>query len=163
MVHVVHVVQPWTTWTTCTSDFGSRQYLRQRLRQLLNTLRPMIALAAFYEDERRRASDEVSWGSGWRDAGDELFRFNLFWIVETRELCLLRYPYREPYLTGSYQNWLSPVPLHAELSQVPDDLVAVEVLTTIDEERLENVLQGWEEEVWGGDGIRWVRERIASC
>ena len=117
----------------------------------------MVPLERFYEDERRRDSREVKYGSGWRDRAHELFRFDVFWIEDTQELCLLRYPVREPYLTGAYQHWFTPVPLHAELSRLPDDQVSVEVLATLTEEDVEERLEDWDQHVTEHDGVAWLR------
>ena len=67
----------------------------------------------FYaEDERRRASDEVSFGGEWRVASDPYVLYGIHWIEDTGEVYALRGP-QPPVLDFSGEVGGSPVSLAA--------------------------------------------------
>jgi hypothetical protein len=99
-------------------------------------------IEAFYDqDPRRRASEEVAFGTEWQEDG---LRFEVCWVEDTGELYLMAEPYsRKELATAS---------------------VTVEVVGVVHgRDNIESLLAGWRDEMTGPDGITWVRARAASA
>jgi hypothetical protein len=98
-------------------------------------------IEAFYDqDPRRRASDEVEFGTEWREDGQ---RFEVCWVADTGELYLMAEPYsRHELATAS---------------------VTVEVVALVDgRDEIESLLSGWRDEMAGPDSLAWVRARVSG-
>jgi hypothetical protein len=112
----------------------------------------------FYaEDDRRRRSDEITYGTGWRDDSDAAAEYAVRWIVETGEVYALRNP-APPF----------PVLFDPEagvgMAPLKTDVYAVKILGRVqDAEALQAALNGWEDHVRDASGLMWIRERLTSA
>ena len=108
----------------------------------------------FYDaDPRRRASDEVEFGSDWHDA--DQVRFELSWVVDTGEIYAMRMP-MEPI---DYD----PVFGSSMVEPLDADTVTVEVLGVFaDRDEVESRLSGWQEAMPKENSLVWARERLRS-
>lgn len=123
----------------------------------------MDTLEAFYEDERRRDSREVRFGSGWRSSRFQDFEFVIFWVADTQELCLLRAPIRAVQSDGVFSRFILGVPPHVNPQPPRDGEVTVEVLATLPEEDLGRVLEGWQDHLRDAGGVEWLREALPGA
>jgi hypothetical protein len=117
-------------------------------------------LERFYNDTRRKDSEEVRFGIGWRSA-NEPFEFVVFWVAETEELCLLRSPVRDVQSDGMVSRFILGIPPHMRAQELRDDEVTVEVIARISEHELPLRLEGWEVHHRAPDGIEWVRSVVS--
>lgn len=117
-------------------------------------------LERFYSDTRRKNSEEVRFGIGWRSAKHELFEFVVFWVAETEELCLLRSPIHDVESDGMVSRFILGIPPHVRAQELRDDEVTVEVIARISEQELPLRLEGWEVHHQAPDGIEWVRSVV---
>ena len=111
-------------------------------------------LKDFYDaDPRRRASEELEFGSDWSDGGA---RTQVSWIEATGELYAMRDP------LGSL---VTDVIGDTRASPVADKDLTVEPLGTVPgRAAVEAVMSGWETAMASGpDSLAWVRERIAHA
>lgn len=108
----------------------------------------------FYDaDPRRRASEEVEFGSDWHDADG--VRFELSWVADTGEL----YAMREPMEPIDYD----PAFGSSMVEPMDTDTVTVEILATIEERgEVERRLDGWEAAMPEENSLAWARERLRS-
>lgn len=107
----------------------------------------------FYEeDERRRASEEVEFGTEWHDASGS--RYELSWVADTGEL----YVMLEPAVA------LTEDPFGDVFgTRVKAGELTVAVVGWVPEkERLEEILEGWQEAMVGPGSINWVSERLRA-
>ncbi len=97
------------------------------------------SLSSFYlADQRRIASREIDIGLWWRE-GEQGALHRAAWIHDTGELYLAR------------------------LGPPEDGGGEVELLATVvDEQRLQQALQGWREACGQADSLAWLRQRVAS-
>jgi len=113
-----------------------------------------VDIEEFYDaDPRRRASDEVEWGSDWHDADG--VRFELSWVADTGELYAMRMP-MEPidYDPAFGSSMVEPL---------DTDTVTVEILGTFTERgEVESRLSGWQDEMLKENSLVWARERLRS-
>ena len=108
----------------------------------------------FYDaDPRRRASEELEFGSDWTDGGA---RTQVSWIEATGELYAMRDP------LGAL---VTDVIGDERVSPVADTDLAVDVLGTVPgRAAVEAVMSGWQQAMGGGvDTVAWVRARIAHA
>jgi hypothetical protein len=99
-------------------------------------------IEAFYDqDPRRRASEEVEFGTEWQQDGQ---RFELCWVADTGELYLMAEPdSRQELATAS---------------------VTVEVVAVVHgRDNIESLLAGWRDEMGGPDSLTWVRARASGA
>lgn len=122
----------------------------------------MEKLDAFYSDVRRKNSDEVRFGSGWRSEGAPGFGFTVFWVCDTEELCVMRFPIRDVQEDGMLRRFVLDLPPHFKRNPLSDDEVTVRVLCEAEEEELPELLEGWEEHHGTPDGLAWVVSRAAG-
>jgi hypothetical protein len=107
----------------------------------------------FYaEDERRRRSDEVEFGTDWADG--EGTHYELSWVADTGELYVMREALvrmaEDPF--GDLFN-----------ASVPTDELSVAVVGWIPQRQdVEGVLSGWQEAMAAPDGIGWLTGRLAE-
>lgn len=107
----------------------------------------------FYaQDERRRRSEEIEFGTEWHDAAGA--RYELSWVADTGELYMMSEP---------------GVPMTEDLfgdmyrSDVPVDEITVAVVGWVPERAgVEGLLQGWEEAMARPNSALWVTERLAE-
>jgi hypothetical protein len=108
----------------------------------------------FYaQDERRRRSPEVEFGTDWFDAKGN--RYELSWVEDTGEL------YAMLELVPEADSWTPFGDIEVENLPV-DRLVVTLVGNIISRDEVERVLEGWQEEMGKPDGISWVAERLRS-
>lgn len=115
-----------------------------------------LTYGEFYaEDERRRQSEEVAYGSGWRDASDPAARWSLRWFEATGELCAMRHPAPD-YAEGGD-------PERAPALRTLGSSFTVEILGRVETRALvDRALAGWESHVDEADGLPWVRGRLSD-
>ena len=144
-------------------------------------------------DARRRGAQELSFGLSWRNASDAHRSSDLFWNAGTGELYLMHKPHPNPLLgwvgysledigeevasvehriVGALDHLIHPGQIRAKTGKVSprhrDDVLtedlAVEILGVIpDEERVLQLLDGWEHHVEEPDGLSWLRARVAGA
>lgn len=109
----------------------------------------------FYEkDPRRRASQEIEMGHGWRVAGQDGFLYQVSWIEATGEVYSMREPQLPPGADIFGDVWPNAPSEESE---------TVEVLGKIgSRDQLDSVLLGWQEAMEQEDSLRWVRSRLAE-
>ncbi|MEI8051669.1 MAG: hypothetical protein WCI12_09565 [Actinomycetes bacterium] len=108
----------------------------------------------FYaQDERRRASAEVEFGRDWRDTNS--VRYELSWVNDTGELYLMREP-----LTTVYEDPLGDFTVNPESL---DDLVVSILGVVTTQERVEEVLEGWQGAMGQAEGIEWMAGRLRGA
>ena len=108
----------------------------------------------FYaQDERRRQSAEIEFGTDWFDAKGN--RYELSWVEDTGEL------YAMLELVPEADSW-TPFG-DVEVENMPVDRVVVTVVARIpSRDEVEQVLEGWAAEMGKPDGISWVAERLRA-
>lgn len=112
---------------------------------------PVMDIEGFYSaDERRRASEEIEYGRGWRD--EHGVRYELSYVVDTGELYVMREP-----MTGPV-----PVSPFGELfaSSVPARVLTVAVLAEVGRAELDAALEGWPQVMERPDSVRWLIDRL---
>jgi hypothetical protein len=104
----------------------------------------------FYDqDPKRRASEEVEYGTDWTDANGN--RVELSWIEDTGELYLMAEPVEPMGSDGIGDLYVQNLPTEA---------VTVEILGTFpSREALEAKLEGWEAAMAQKNSLEWVRSR----
>jgi hypothetical protein len=111
-----------------------------------------VNIEEFYDaDPRRRSSDEVEFGSEWRDA--DQIRFGVSWVADTGEVYAMREP-MEPIdvIPGFGTEIVEPMDV---------ETVTVEVLATIAErDEVERRLEGWEDRMADENSMAWAREQL---
>jgi hypothetical protein len=116
-----------------------------------------VDIEEFYDaDPRRRDSAELELGQDWHDAHG--VRFELSWVETTGEL----YVMREPVPKG----WATPFGgIHVRGTHSTDEdeiegmtVSIVGVLASRD--RVEALLEGWEDAMAATDSIGWLVERL---
>ncbi len=107
----------------------------------------------FYEaDERRRRSEEIELGTEWTDA--QGVRHEVSWVADTGELYVMREPAARMSEDGFGDEYSGSLPV---------DAVTVGVVGWIPtRERLEQVLNGWEDAMAGTDSIGWLDSRLRA-
>ncbi len=121
----------------------------------------MEALREFYEDDRRRDSEEVGFGSEWLSAGYPGFEFSVFWVAATQELCALRSPLRDVASDGPVSRFVLGIPPHTNPWELRDEEVSVEVLAYLPKEEVDQRLAGWETRNREPGGLDWLRRAVA--
>lgn len=106
----------------------------------------------FYaEDERRRRSAEIEFGSEWFDTNGN--RYELSWVEDTGEL------YAMLEMAPEAESWTPFGDI--EVERLPVDRVVVTVVANVPErEEVERVLEGWQTEMGKAEGIAWVADRL---
>ncbi len=107
----------------------------------------------FYDaDPRRRASEELEFGSDWDEGGA---RTQVSWIEATGELYAMRDP---------LGRLVSDVIGDMGVRPVADEQLTVEVLgTVVGRDAVGAVLSGWEAAMESAGSLAWVRDRIAHA
>ena len=107
----------------------------------------------FYDaDPRRRASEELEFGSDWDENGA---RTQVSWIAATGELYAMRDPLGR--LVTDVIGDTRAVP-------VSEEALTVEVLGTVsDRAAATAVMSGWENAMPAAGSLAWVRDRIAHA
>ncbi len=108
----------------------------------------------FYaQDERRRQSAEIEFGTDWYDAKGN--RYELSWVEDTGEL------YAMLELVPEADSWTPFGDI--EVENLPVDRLVVTVVGRIaSRDEVERVLDGWADEMGKPDGISWVAERLRT-
>lgn len=118
---------------------------------------PSVDIEEFYDaDPRRRDSAELELGEDWHDAHG--VRYELSWVEVTGEL----YVMREPVPRG----WATPfggIHVLGAHSTDEDEIegMTVSVVGVVQSrDRIEALLQGWEEAMLATDSIAWLVDRL---
>jgi hypothetical protein len=108
----------------------------------------------FYDaDERRRRSEEIELGTDWHDA--QGVRYEVSWVADTGEL----YVMREPSSRMVEDPFGDVFP-----ASVPVDALTVAVVGRIeDRDRLEQILDGWEDAMPMPDSVSWLANRLREA
>ena len=94
----------------------------------------------FYQDPRRRASDEIEFGREWSEGG---LRFEVSWVADTGELYVMGEPYSR--------------------REISTESVTVEVLGVIKgQDAISSALAGWREAMAKPNSLAGVREHVAG-
>ena len=109
----------------------------------------------FYSaDERRRQSGEVEFGNNWFDAKGS--RYELSWVEDTGEL------YAMLELTPEADTWTPFGDIEVKDTAVDSLLVTIlGTLATRDE--VEQLLEGWPDQMSKPDGVHWVADRLQAA
>jgi hypothetical protein len=112
-----------------------------------------VDLNDFYDgDPRRRASEELEFGSDWDEGGA---RTQVSWLAATGEIYAMRDPLGR--LVSDVLGDMSARP-------VSEKQLTVEVLGTVaDRSALTAVMSGWETAMPAADSLAWVRDRVAHA
>ena len=109
----------------------------------------------FYSaDERRRQSAEVEFGNNWFDAKGS--RYELSWVEATGELYAMLEPVPEA------DSWTPFGDIEVENVKV-DSLVVIVLGIFASQGDVEQLLQGWADEMAKPDGVHWVAERLQAA
>lgn len=105
----------------------------------------------FYaQDERRRRSEEIELGTEWHDADGA--RYELSWVADTGELYVMREP-SVPMTEDPFGD--------VYRSNVPVDEITVVVVGWVpDRDKMEAVLQGWEDAMGEANSVAWIAEQL---
>ena len=103
----------------------------------------------FYDaDPRRRESEEIEFGREWSDANG--MRTEMSWVADTGELYAMAEPAEPVYM--------DPVGDTRVDDLAHRSCVTVEVLGVVpDRARLDQLLDGWEQEMEKPNSIQWVQ------
>ncbi len=110
----------------------------------------------FYsQDERRRASEEIEFGTDWHDSAGA--RYELSWVEATGELYMML----EPVVGGLYEDPFGDV---FDVGQARADQLTVAIVGWIpDRAGVDEALSGWQEEVDKPNSAAWVAERLKEA
>ena len=117
-------------------------------------------IEAFYSaDERRRASAEIELGQDWHDANG--IRYELSWIEDTGELYVMAEAspsgFVDPFgdQLDPFGRWLG--------ASVPTSSLVVRILGRVpSREKVEQLLDGWEQAMGQPDSTRWIVDRLRA-
>ena len=108
-------------------------------------------LEAFYEEnEARRESEEIEFGSDWTDA-DGVF-YELTWIEATGELYLMTEPEAELF-EDAFGDFVVD-------DTDPSDLTVVVIAQLDSLNAVESALAGWEEAMIQENSLSWLHQRF---
>jgi len=113
-------------------------------------------IAQFYDDDdRRRASAEIEFGTEWLDHAG--VRFELSWVEDTGELYVMREP--------APPEWEDPFGgIHVHVDDAPVDGMEVVILGVVpNRDDLDRALEGWEQHVGQAGSVHWLRDRLADA
>jgi len=118
-----------------------------------------VNVSEFYaEDVRRRESVEVAFGLEWRVDTDPTVLYSVHWIVDTREIYILREP-QPPRPMG-----FDPRLGRSFLLPLKKDALRVEVLGWAENRQaIEVALDGWQGQMDGPNSLQWVRDRLEEA
>jgi hypothetical protein len=109
----------------------------------------------FYRDDRRRASEESTFGVEWTLDADPNCLYGVHWLKETKELYLLRGPITPPFLPDSAGRGNINAPRFA------DDQYEVILLGTAKRASVvERALKGWRDRLGEPNSLQWVLDRL---
>lgn len=109
----------------------------------------------FYRNDRRRASEESTFGVQWTLNADATGLYGVHWLKETKELYLLRGPMTPPFLPDSAGRWNMNAPRFA------DDQYQVILLGTAKRASVvERALKGWRDRMGEPNSLQWVLDRL---
>jgi hypothetical protein len=117
-------------------------------------------IEAFYaNDERRRASAEIELGQDWHDANG--VRYELSWIEDTGELYVMAEAspsgFVDPFgdQLDPFGRWLG--------ASVPTSSLVVRILGRVpSHDKVEQLLDGWEEAMGQPDSTQWIVDRLRA-
>jgi hypothetical protein len=111
-------------------------------------------IEGFYSaDERRRQSAEVEFGTDWFDTKGN--RYELSWVEDTGEL------YAMLEVVPEADSWTPFGDI--EVERLPVDRLVVVVIATIPTlAEVEQVLDGWADQMEQADSISWVADRLRA-
>jgi hypothetical protein len=115
-----------------------------------------VDIEQFYsQDERRRASEEIEFGTEWHDSAGA--RYELSWVVATGELYMML----EPVVGGLYEDPFGDV---FDVGQARADQLTVAIVGWIpDRAGLDEALSGWQEEIDKPNSTAWVAARLKEA
>jgi hypothetical protein len=116
-----------------------------------------MTVREFYGDERRRASEESTFGVAWALRTDPGALYGLHWLKATKEIYLLRGPVSPPFLPGVFEGAGGGrvVPAFA------DDQYRVIVLGRVRRaSEVERALKGWRGVIGTSNSLQWVMKRL---
>lgn len=113
-------------------------------------------IEGFYSaDERRRASEEIEFGTEWHDAHGA--RYELSWVVDTGELYVMFEPTPRGFIEDPFGDVFSA-------GQVAVNQLTVAVVGWIaDRATVDKVLAGWEDELLKQNSVAWIASRLQEA
>src|SRR5579872_3370024 len=112
-------------------------------------------LDQFYDqDDRRRQSEEVEFGIGWSDSNIRHHSFDIYWVRDTGEVYSMTRPPIKEWRHFSED---------ANEDELDVEDMTVEVLAVVpDEDKVTELLDGWEDHVREENSLAWAKARLAS-
>ena len=109
----------------------------------------------FYSaDEHRRQSAEVEFGNNWFDAKGR--RYELSWVEDTGEF------YAMLELLPGADTWTPFGDI--EVKDTAVDSLLVTILGTLStQDEVEQLLEGWPDQMSKPDGVHWVADRLQAA
>jgi hypothetical protein len=121
---------------------------------------PTVDIEEFYdEDERRRSSGELEFGTDWRDKFG--VRYEVNWVEDTGELYVMREPvpheFADPFggihVSGSHRE-----------DETEIEGMSVSVVATVSPRaEVEHLLDGWEGAMGKPDSVGWLVNQLRSA
>jgi hypothetical protein len=132
-----------------------------------------MTLAEFYSDQVRAHSDERSFGNHWSD--EDRGRCQVAWVRDTGELIVVAAHTSESTISGGggigdgnpivdmIGGFAIDIVINGVLHRVTEQHASgeVEIIAVVhEEELLQAMLAGWEEQEQSGSGLRWLRDQF---
>ena len=117
---------------------------------------PRMTVREFYGDDRRRASEESTFGVEWTLDADPTGLYGVHWLKDTKELYLLRGPILPPFLPDFRSNGWSGIP-----PRFANDQYEVIVLGKAKRASVvARALQGWRDRMGEPNSLHWALTRL---
>lgn len=125
-------------------------------------------MIAFFERSDRLHSERRIYGESWRSKEDRNAAYELSWIADTNETCLVRQPLDELGVEDAGFDFASQMILAVwsflrfrRRSRIVYPGVAV-VATRFDQRQLDERLRGWQQAIRGRDSVSWLLDHLSA-
>jgi len=124
------------------------------IRATIKSIDETMDLEDFYEQsDARRLSEEILFGSFWRDKINTAYE--LSWVIDTGELYLMHFPDGYINFTDTYGSFMTDDERWFVLDMF---VLVIDIIPT--EEEVRAKLLGWEEAMNQKNSIEWLYERF---